>query len=473
MSSRASRLGKNTLLVFLGNFGAKAIGLVMLPFYTHWLSVEGYGLTDIISVYVTFLLYIVSCDITESIFIFPKGADIEKQIRYFTSGNIFILFMLVLTATIFIIIECLIGIYHIENSFTQNLWLIYFMMASQIIQNLYQQFTRSIDKIKIYSITGIICTACTALYAFVFIPPYGVAGYVWSIILAHVTAGLYSFVCSRSYKFLKIKSFDYSLLKEMLLYSIPLIPNSIMWWLVNALNRPIMERYVGIDGVGIYAVANKFPSILTMTFTVFLLSWQISVIEEFGKEGYSKFYNKVFRLVFSFLLVVVMTITLFSKPLVMFFSDEAYYSAWMYIPLLTMGVFFSNIAGFAGVNFSATRESKYYFYSSIAAALSAIVFNVLLIPQLGLIGACLALMISFIVMAISRVSFAWKYVKIEGIPKYLFYIFLASAYITISMYDVSLAENILVYTLIIAIILYAERSSLVMILEKLRNRIKK
>ena len=71
--NKYKRLGKNTFLVFIGNTGSKLIALVMLPFYTSWLSVEDYGVTDIINVYVSFLVSIVSCCIAESIFIFnPK-----------------------------------------------------------------------------------------------------------------------------------------------------------------------------------------------------------------------------------------------------------------------------------------------------------------------------------------------------------------------------------------------------------------
>lgn len=89
--NKYKRLGKNTLLVFIGNAGSKLIGLVMLPFYTSWLSVEDYGVTDIINVYVSFLVSIVSCCIAESIFIFPKGQKVEKQKQYFSSGIVFVL----------------------------------------------------------------------------------------------------------------------------------------------------------------------------------------------------------------------------------------------------------------------------------------------------------------------------------------------------------------------------------------------
>ena len=44
-------LGQNTLYSFIGAFGTKMIGFLMLPFYTKWLSPSDYGTTDLITVY--------------------------------------------------------------------------------------------------------------------------------------------------------------------------------------------------------------------------------------------------------------------------------------------------------------------------------------------------------------------------------------------------------------------------------------
>ena len=43
MQDRYKRLGKNTILVFMGKAGSSLVGLLMLPFYTHWLSTDEYG----------------------------------------------------------------------------------------------------------------------------------------------------------------------------------------------------------------------------------------------------------------------------------------------------------------------------------------------------------------------------------------------------------------------------------------------
>ena len=87
---RAKQLGKNTLLVFIGSFGAKIISFIMLPFYTRWLSVTDYGVVDMISIYQSLLTDFLTAAISTSIFIFPKGVAFHRQKEYFSSGFYFI-----------------------------------------------------------------------------------------------------------------------------------------------------------------------------------------------------------------------------------------------------------------------------------------------------------------------------------------------------------------------------------------------
>lgn len=70
--SKYSRLGKNAILIFVGNAGVKLIGLLMLPFYTRWLSVSDYGTVDVIIVYASHFWGVVSCSILILYLYFPK-----------------------------------------------------------------------------------------------------------------------------------------------------------------------------------------------------------------------------------------------------------------------------------------------------------------------------------------------------------------------------------------------------------------
>jgi O-antigen/teichoic acid export membrane protein len=391
----------------------------MLPFYTRWLSVEDYGTTDIIGVYASLLLGLATACIAEAVFIFPKGQSVEKQKGYFSSGLFFAFFSLLSTAGLFEVISIVFKQNNISNSFADNLWLIYGLLTTTFLQQYMQQFTRSINKMKIYSITGIILGAGTALFSFFTIPNWGVYGYVLALILSNLLSSIYSFLFSNSYRYLSFTTIKKNIWIEMLKYSIPLIPNGIMWWLVGALNRPLLENYIGMHAVGLLAVANKFPSILSLLFVVFATSWQISVLEEFGKEGYSIFFNKMFRLVVFGLMFLFFIVTISSKLIVSIFTTADFYEAWKYIPILVLGIVFLSISGFAGSNFSATRESKYFFYSSIWGAASSIIFNILLIPRLGIMGAAISVPASFAIMAAARIKYGWKYVRIKNIIRYL------------------------------------------------------
>ena len=148
MDQRYTRFRNNTILVIIGNIGSKLMSFIMLPFYTRWLPIEGYGTVDIINIYVSFLIGVVTCAIAESVFIFPKGQPVEKQKEYLNSGLLFMIISFVITLCAFMLIKFVCDGENIQNSFVDNIWMIYSILTTSALQQLVQQFTRSIDKIK-------------------------------------------------------------------------------------------------------------------------------------------------------------------------------------------------------------------------------------------------------------------------------------------------------------------------------------
>lgn len=418
--SKYKRLGKNTLFVFLGNVGSKFISFFLLPFYTTWLSPSEYGAIDIITVYTTLILGLATANISDGIFIFPKGRSIITQKSYFSSGFFFSILSLIVLAVVFSIINFFSYKESHLGTFGSYIWPIYFIILSNLFQRLTQQFSRSIDKIKVYAYSGLVYTILFSILSFILVKKYTLIGFVISQIAAQILSAFFTFFVSKSYIFLDIKSISKNHLKEMLIYTIPLIPNSIMWWLINALNRPILEEYVGTDGVGLFAVANKFPSLIVVFFTIFTYSWQISVMEEFKKPNFHLFYNRIFKIVFFSLFVVSLFLGILSKPLLNLFVNVRFFEAWYLIPLLSLAVLFSSVSSFVGMNFSATKESKYFFYSSMWGGVCSLLFNFLLIPSYGLIGASISIVIANFIMVVSRIIYSWRFCKIFNLEKYAY-----------------------------------------------------
>jgi len=417
--SKYKSLGKNTVLVFVGNIGSKVIGIVMLPLYTTWLSVGDYGTFDLILVYVNFLIGIVTLSISSSIFIFPRNQKFNNQKEYFSSGIFLTGIGLVVTALIFVVLKLPFFGLLPTNIFTHYTWTIFALITVSFMQLYTQQFARALNKVTIYAFSGIILTASIAGFSFLLIPKYKIDGYIFAQILSLMVTAVFTFISTKSYSYFSISSVRIARIKEMLTYSIPLIPNALMWWLVSAMNRPMLENYWGTNSLGIFAVANKFPTLVAMVFTIFGYSWQISVMEEFNKPNYKEFYNKILRLLFTGLFLLSCFMAIFSKLIVKTMVDEKFFEAWKFIPILTIAVIFSSLSGFVGTNFSATKESKYYFYSSVWGAGASLLFNFLLIPKYGLYGAVYSFLIAQIILAISRVKYSWIHVKIVNLQNYI------------------------------------------------------
>lgn len=469
MDYKYKRLGKNTLLVFIGNAGSKLIGLLLLPFYTKYLSPEQYGVTDMIAVYASILLPIITACVTDGIFIFPKDADENGRKKYFSSGLSFTILTFCLCSLVFYGIDIYCSVYNYHSTFTNYIWWVLAMTVSNFLQGYVQQFCRSTDKMVVFSSTGIVQTVLMAGFAFLWVPTYGIEGYFWSLIAASLLSSVYSLVFSGSYKYLSFHLIDKIYLKELLAYGIPLIPNSIMWWLVNGINRPIMESLLGLHSIGIYSVAYKFPSMINLLFVIFSTALGISIIEEYKKPDFSSFYEKMIRLITVGLVLGGIILTATSKLIIHIFTTVEFYEAWLYVPLLTMAAIFQCISSAVGGVFSAAKTSKYFFYSSIWGAATSLLFTLLLIKLCGLIGVCIALVLSFFVLFITRIVYARKYVIVNIKPfLLLFCVFLFQ--IVIVMLDISLIINVVVSTSVFIFVIWQNKNLFLSIINQLKKK---
>lgn len=400
--NRYKRLGKNTLLVFLGNAGSRLLGLLMLPLYTRWLGPQEYGTVDVVNTYAMLLVSVVVWCIADAIFVIPKNGTEDEKKAFYTTGWLFSVLGFALTAIVFYILDAIFRTSGIENSFASNLWFIYFIMLGTFLQQYTQQFTRCIDKMVVYSVTGIVHTFFLALFSFVFIPRHGVEGYIIAYVIAYVLSAAYSFLFSGSYKYLVLSKINKRSLITLLKYSIPLMPNTAMWWLVSGLNRPLIEANIGMEANGILAVANRIPGIIGMLFTIFSNAWIISMMEEFGKKDFVRFFNIAVRCVMFPSIFASIILSFFMKPLIMLLADSAFIEAYKYAPIAIMAVVLSNYSSLIGGVFAAKKQSKYFFYSSLWAALTSVVFMLLLIPPFGLYGATISMCLSYIAAILSR-----------------------------------------------------------------------
>lgn len=414
------KLARNAFLFAVGTIGSKAISFFMLPLYTRFLTANDFGQLDVLQTTVYLLLPLVSFQAVEAVFRFALESKEKQSLAGVLSSGIFLSFIGLAITVMFI------PLFLRTQPFSDYLLLFYVILFLALMEGVLKQFIRGIEKIKAFVASDIFYTAIFVLCNVCFLVYFklGLKGYLLSIVIGYLTSILILIVSGKAFAYISFRFFNLKLLKIMLTYSLPLIPNSLMWWVMNSSNRYLLTYFLGFEATGLYAVACKFPLLLLVFQGIFFQAWQISAVEEFGAEDYARLSSNIFSLLATFLLLLTSLLLVFLKFIMMILVAGPFYIAWAYVPLLLLATLFSAFASFWGVNYIASKETGGAFSTSIAGAAVNLGLNLLCIPLWGIQAASFSAMVSFFVMWVLRLYHTKKFVQLEFEQKMLLRSFL-------------------------------------------------
>lgn len=381
----------NTFLISLGTFGSKLLTFVMVRFYTGVLTPADYGTADLIMQTANLLLPLVSLGITNGVFRFALDRK-EQRRSIFTIG-----FYTILVGSL-ILLAALPLLSNSESLREYTLLIGVYTLAS-CLHSLCAQYIRAEGKTALFAVQGIINTALVIGFNITFLLVFrmGVFGYVMSVVAADGICTLFLVLREKLWK-LWLPKPEGQLWNAMLRYSIPLIPATIFWWITSVSDRYMVAYFLGTDANGLYAVACKIPTVLTLLSTIFMEAWQFSAIQEAtgDREVHIRFYTQVWS---AFLAVMVMAgsvIIVLCRLEIRMLSTQQYYEAWKYIPSLSMAMVFSAFSSFMGSVYVVTEKSRLSLWTALWSALANIFLNFLLIPRIGIQGAAIATLASYV-----------------------------------------------------------------------------
>ncbi len=401
--NRYKSLARNTAIFAFGTFGSKILSFIMVFFYSRAMATDEFGTLDIIINSGSLLLPICMLGIQNALIRF--GLDNKhKKSDVFTVGIISVLLGLaVLTIASPLIIQ------------VQDLKIYIFFLYAHVLMSSFRHicsyFVRALGKSKLYAADGIFTTFVTCILTLIFLIPLkmGIRGYLLAIILADFCSVIFLSIKARLWQYIKFKGLSPKLIKQMLLFSLPLIPTSLLWWVVNVSDRFFVQYMVSASANGLYSVAYKIPTILSLISHIFLDAWQISAVEENESETRNKFYSNIFSSFQGAIFIVASAIVLFSKFITVILLDKSYYDSWQYIPFLVLSTVFSCFVVFLGNIYLAEKKSVSTLLTTALGAVLNIALNTLLIPKFSANGAAIATFISyFAVYAIRAVDIKWR-----------------------------------------------------------------
>ena len=406
--SKQKALLKSTLLLAVGKLSTQFVAFLLVPLYTFFLSPAEYGLVDLIVTYTILLAPAATLQMEMAVFRFLVDArDDEAEKKRIISNTVQIaLASTVLLAVLFIGVNALVHIPHAG--------LILGLGMVTILLNLALQIARGLGKNKefAFSSIAIALTNIVAAIGLVVIAKLGIAGVFSAMLLANTMGLLYVFFKLGLYKYISFHEQDRGLKRELVHYSLPLIPNSISWWVIGLFDRTIIAIFLGIAANGIYAVSSKYAAIFGSIFSIFGMSWTEAASMHINDKERQSFFSDVFNTgvrafgALGLLLIVAL-------PFVIGLVDKAYAEASLYVPLLIIAAFLNAIVGLYSGIYVARKMTRQVMTTSLIAAGINITLNFALISFIGLYAAAIATTAGYGAMAIYRHFDLKSFIRID------------------------------------------------------------
>lgn len=394
--SRGKELVKNTIIILIGRVSTQLLSFFMMPLYTHYINTSDYGYVDLIQSYIALIVPIIILRFDSAVFRFLIDAREDKKEKNNIITNTFLVF--IVQIIIFVIL------FLVLSRFFKFEYLIYiilnviFMAIAQVLM----QMARGVGDNLGYAISSIIAGGITIITNLICIFKFKLGGesILISAILANASCAAFLFVKNKFYK--NINKPQKQTMKKMLNYSIPMIPDGLSWWIVNASDRTLISIFLGNSMNGIYSVSCKFSNILSSFVQIFNMSWQenasLHINDKDNVEYFSKILNKTYKLFFFICILILYSIPFVFK----FMIGETYQEAFKYIPILLLGNLYNCIAIVLGGIYIARKETKKVAQTTILGAILNLIIDLILIKFIGIWAAAISTMISYIFLAVYR-----------------------------------------------------------------------
>lgn len=405
---REQKFAKNTLILTIGNFLPKAVTFIMFPILTKNLTKTDYGTYDLIIVLSSLLLPSATLQIQAAAFRFLLGikGNVEKKV-IITNAMIFVV-SVSLVVLIFIYFFWPDKFCDIQKSVCVYLF----------VDNLYLcigQIARGLSKNFEYAVCSIFVAINKVIFTIGFVQRLqsGLTGAIMALTYSYAFSIIMIIYKVRLAKYFDIKCIKISVIKSMLHYSWPMVPNNISMWIMRVSDRFLISIFMGTASNAVYAVANKIPSILTIAQSTFSMAWTESASVTVDDVDVDNYYSRMFEIIQKILAgltaLILACMPFMFKLLVRGDYDDAYF----HTSILIVAMYYSGIAIYIGGIYIANMRTRSVGMTTVMAAALNFMINVLFIHKIGLYAASISTAVSYFVLMLYRLFNVQRFQKIK------------------------------------------------------------
>lgn len=395
----------------LSRLSAKLAGFILLPFISLKLDVSNYGY---------FVLTESLWQILWAIFLFGLESGIvrwytliedetNKKKFLFSVFTFLVIFNIVCVGLIYTFRFPLSLLLYGNTIYTDLLIcasLIAFMETLLFIAFL---VIRIEEKAKLYTIFALMITGLSLLFQVFAL--YSSEDKLLGIFIAKILASFIGLILLIPYTIRRISiGFDFNNLRKLLKYSYPIMLASLLATLLNQQDRYILSKFTDSSAVGIYGLAFNITGIINfLLISPYSLAFSVISWKKLRDKNAKRFFTKNITYVFFTVIYASIVVSLFTPHLIKIFTLRTdYWAASEYVPWIILSMPFYAVQVIGTFSFYVTKNTRYILISYLTAVIVNFCLNLLIIPKLGIYGACVSNFISFAALTLSTYIFSRK-----------------------------------------------------------------
>lgn len=382
----------------MGNILPQAAGFLLLPIYTRYLTPADYGVVSSMQALASILAVLFTLAIDRSIYrlFFDFKTDKEKKDYLGTISISLVTISALILSLLFAFSETISLMYKSIAFYPYYLYSIIttYLTVFSIIPKIYFQINEKAGKFVLISIVQFL-TSTGFVFWFVVGEKSGAIGLLKGQLFGIIfVLPLYLYVTYRIINF----TFKVQILKNSLMFSLPMVPGLLSAWVLNISNRVFIERYFDLHDVGIYSIGNKIAGLVLIITGAFRLAYSplfyrlANSINQVEAKRKLYLYNNTYIVI---LFAITLTISVFSKEAMLLLLDQKYFEAYKLVSLISIAYLISQASSLFNLMIYQEKKVVSLMWIGLAGAGVNIIFNFFLISEMGAYGAAYSSILSF------------------------------------------------------------------------------
>lgn len=451
-TSRTKKFVKDLGIYAIGNLGSKLITFLLVPFYTFFIDdPAAFGYYDICTNTMYCLIPIIGLQLNDGGFRFL--IDNHNESRR-TEVVTFVYRSLAHNCALAIVLGLVVA------TFTdiRYIWLSIGFGLAQTIYDVELQIVRGLGKTTRFMTAGIINTSLIAITSIIFIAVLnmGIPGIFISNILSRLITVAYVDISSGIFrKYFSPRLLNRTLNKEILRYSLPLIPATLCWWLISSNNYYFLQYFRGLADTGLYGFVGRFTGILYILSFIFYQTWQQNAIEQYNSSDRDRYFSSVFNNYLYLLTGLTVCFSFGLRLIYPYIIGSEFQVSSQYLFLNSLYVVLFALSQFFELGYQCSKQTKFILPSLGIAVAINLAGNYFLVRIWGINGIICSNILTWGAMLIYRAIDTRRFMTIRLAKVNYFSVILLIAYGTIyylsstALTDIiAILTSIIIYSII-------------------------